>query len=89
MWYENYIKINTLKIDSKCEGQVSVAKHSRASKNAPPSNVPHSRVHPEHRELKPGQHLFTDLRSAGIHVAYLFYGFLIHPQHHLQQISQS
>lgn len=88
---ENYIKINnqTLKIDPNCEGQVSVAKHSRASKNVPPSNVPHSRVQPEHGELKPGQRLFADLRSAGIHVTYLFHSFYIHPQHHLQQISQS
>lgn len=91
MWCENYIKINnqTLKIDLNFEGQISVAKHSRASNNVPPSNVLHSRVHPEHGELKPGQHLLADLRSVGIHIAYLLHGFYTYPQHHLQQISQS
>lgn len=91
MWCENYIKINnqSLKINSNFEGQISVAKHSCASKNVPPSTIPHTRVHPVQGVLKSGQHLLADLRSAGIHIVYLFLGFYPNPQHHLQQISQS
>lgn len=92
MWrdYCYYIKINnqTLKIHLDFEGQICVAKHSCANKNAPPSNVSHSRVHSEHGELKPGRRVLADLRSAGIHVPYLFQGFIPYALFHLQQISQ-
>lgn len=77
MWCEyycNYTKIDnqTLKIDLNTEEQISVAKHSHANINVLPSNVVHSRVHPEHRKLKPGRNLLADLRSAGIHVPFVF-----------------
>lgn len=45
-----------------------------------PLSAPHiPKANPEHGELKPGKHLLADLRSDGIHVAYLFHGFIAIP----------